>query len=70
MSACLTCDKPVQHWNQRVRYFCTPGTLIVPASYVLCDEHKNLQYFYHDIYEENGTRKEINHDAVIKRSNV
>jgi len=33
----------------------------------ICDEHKKLQYFYDDVYDENGKRKKIDHAAVKKR---
>jgi len=43
--------------------------VMVPNSYLLCDKHKGLQYFYEDIYEDNGKSKEIDHQSVIERNN-
>lgn len=67
MSECLTCgSKEVS--NTSVRYFCVPGMVMVPNSYLLCEQHKGLQYSYEDIYEEDGTRKKIDHQSVIERT--
>ena len=63
---CLTCGKETS--NVHTRYFVVPGFIMVPNSYTLCDEHKNINYYYNDIYDEEGKRKKINHDEVIKRS--
>ncbi len=66
MNKCLTCDSPVESRNPR--YFVVPGYIMVPNSYLLCDEHKHLQYYFEDIYDENADRKKINHEEVIKRN--
>lgn len=64
---CLACgSKDVDH--RMAIYFCVPGTIMVPNSYLLCEKHKNVRYDYDDIYDENGKRKEINHEQVIKRN--
>lgn len=54
--------------TRRPRYFVIPGMVIVPNSYLLCDKHKNLSYFFDDVYDENSKRKEIDHEAVMRRS--
>lgn len=66
MNKCLTCGKHAPHHN--VRYFVVPGHIMVPNSYLLCDEHKELQYFFDDIYDENCEVKKIDHNKVIERS--
>jgi len=66
---CLACgSKEVD--CRMVRYFAIPGMIIVPNSYLLCDEHKDVQYHYDDLYHEDGKRKVIDHEAVINRSKV
>jgi len=67
MSKCLTCDSEKAD-PRIVRYFSIPGYIMVPNSYVLCPEHKDLQYYFEDIYDENGKRKTINHEAVKERN--
>jgi hypothetical protein len=64
---CLACgSKEVQTNN--TRYFVVPGFIMVPNEYLLCKDHKHVQYFYEDIFDENGNRKKIDHASVIERS--
>lgn len=67
---CLTCgSKEVSNIN--TFYFAIPGMVIVPNSYLLCEEHNHLRYCFDDVYEINGhevKRKEIDHATVISRS--
>ena len=65
---CLTCGSKKVDPN-RVMYMVIPG-MIIPGGgtmYLLCDEHKNVRYNFDDVYEEDGTRKNIDHESVIKR---
>ncbi len=67
---CLNCGKEVRNLNN-IRYFCNPTPYIMlPCSYYLCDEHKDLRYLFEDIYEiknDKPVRKEIDHDAISQR---
>jgi hypothetical protein len=67
---CLTCGlKEISNTNEY--YFVNPGMVIVPCSYLLCEDHKNLRYCFDDIYEINGNeikRKDIDHGKVKLRS--
>lgn len=67
MNKCLTCGSKEVN-NMPSLYFVIPSMIIVPNSYLLCEQHKNLRYFYDDIYDDNGKRKKIDHEAVIERS--
>lgn len=64
---CLTCGTNRVD-NRMTHFIVTPGFIITPAEYNLCDEHKDVRYDWCDIYEENGKRKEIDHEGVIARS--
>lgn len=66
---CLNCGKEVRNLNNQ-RWFVNPCKMIVPCSYLLCDEHKDLSYFFEDVYDikdGNPTRKEIDHHAISQR---
>lgn len=52
---CLKCGKKVSNIHQK--WFAIPHDIWVPANYFLCDEHKNLEYKFEDIYNKDGTRK-------------
>jgi hypothetical protein len=64
MYQCLTCGSKI---DLIIRYFTLPSNFINSNSYLLCNEHKNLHYYWDDIYDENGVRKKINHKEVIER---
>jgi hypothetical protein len=64
---CLTCGSDKVD-NRMARYIVTPGMIVTPCEYYLCADHHDVRYEWHDIYEENGDRKKIDHEAVIKRS--
>ena len=55
---CLTCGSNKVKDSQ-IFYFVIPHMKVVPASYVLCEKHKNVRYVYEDIYDEDGNRKKI-----------
>ena len=57
MIECLKCGKEVN--NQHQRWIVNPTMFIVPCEYFLCEEHKDINYNFHDIYNNDGTRKEI-----------
>lgn len=64
---CITCgSKKVD--THKIHYFLVPGHVLVPNTYLLCEEHKNISYYFDDIYTPNGKRKEIDHEAIVKRS--
>lgn len=66
MNECITCgSKDVD--CRMTRYFVLPGMYVGANSYLLCDLHNNLRYTYEDIYDENGNRKNIDHEKVIER---
>jgi hypothetical protein len=65
---CLTCGSKEVDPNQ-VIYMLNPTMIIRPASYLLCEQHKNVRYDWHDIYDDNGRKEMIDHQAVIERSN-
>jgi hypothetical protein len=66
MNECLACGS--KEVIDRPKYFGIPGMVIVPNSYLLCDKHQGLEYRFDDIYDENSKRKEIDHEAVMARS--
>lgn len=66
MNKCLTCGSKELD-NRHIRYFVVPGFIIVPNSYLLCDNHKELKYYYDDLYDEKGNRKKIDHETVMNR---
>lgn len=68
MSECLTCGS--KNTINTVRYFVIPGLFCVPNSYLLCEKHSKLQYYYEDIYDEEGNRKKIDHQKVLSRLEV
>jgi hypothetical protein len=52
---CLECGKDVT--NRLPHYFVVPGHIIVPNEYYLCNDHKDNQFSFEDIYNNDGTRK-------------
>ena len=52
---CLSCGRKVQSTQEF--YMVTPGHIVVPASYYLCDDHKQHRYSFEDIYNPDATRK-------------
>jgi hypothetical protein len=56
---CLECGIPCG--NRHQRFFCVPGPFFVPNEYYLCEEHKDKQFYFEDLYNEDGTRKPITH---------
>jgi len=55
---CQKCGAPASLRN--LRFFVVPGHIMVPNSYLLCDEHRGFRYNFEDIYNEDGTRKKPN----------
>jgi len=66
MNKCLNCGSTNVD-SRNVIYMCNPTKIIVPCSYLLCNDHKDLRYDFHDIYDENSKRKNIDHSKVIER---
>lgn len=54
---CLQCGS--KNVIQNPRYFIIPGYIIVSNEYYLCDMHKHLNFYFDDIYNQDGSRKEI-----------
>lgn len=62
---CITCGSRKVEYIPR--YFVIPGSIVVSNSYLLCNDHKHLNYYFNDIYDEEGKRKPIDHEKIINR---
>lgn len=38
-------------------YMVTPGKIVCPAEYYLCQKHRNMPVSFEEVYNEDGTRK-------------
>lgn len=66
---CLTCGS--KHTTGYPIYLAIPVAIVPYANtYYLCEVHKAIRYDYSDIYDENGKRKKIDHEAVLERCNA
>ncbi len=50
---CFYCERPSEH----MRFLGVPGHIMVPNSYLVCDDHKDKFLKFEDIYNEDGSRK-------------
>ena len=50
--SCLVCGKDIYGLDAHERYFCIPGQIIRPNAYRVCEEHKDANFTYEDIYGE------------------
>ncbi len=57
---CLKCGS--KNVTEHSYYFIIPGMIIVPNEYRLCKKHKDLRFSFEDVYNEDGSRKEISKD--------
>ena len=57
MFECLACGS--KSARNMERYFVVPGHIMVPNCYLLCDEHKHLNFTFEDVYNNDGSRKAI-----------
>jgi len=52
---CLICGDNAMHQ----KFMGIPGYIMVPNMYFLCDKHKEEFIKFEDVYNDDGTRKEL-----------
>ena len=64
---CLRCDER-ELINLWPKYLVCPSQAVASVTYYVCKKHAYLDYHFNDIFNSNGSQKEIDHAAVEERS--